>query len=205
MACLHWHYSKCTPAGKLVKVGVWEDGVFVGAVIFSRGANAHIGEPYGLKQIKVCELTRVALTQHKATVSRILSIAIRMVKKHCPGLRLIVSYADTEQNHHGGIYQASNWLYCGQIISTPKVVYQGRVRHMRSVTSIRGTAIGLPNLPPTFKHKYLYPLDEIIRKRIEKLRKPYPKRGDSVTIARSATSREEAVQVRPRRSICTNA
>ena len=30
-----------------------------------------------------------------------------------PGLRLIVSYADKDQNHHGGIYRATNWIYEG--------------------------------------------------------------------------------------------
>jgi len=38
-ACLNWHYSKCLPVGKLVKVGVWEDKKFIGCIIFSRGAN----------------------------------------------------------------------------------------------------------------------------------------------------------------------
>ncbi len=26
---------------------------------------------------------------------------------------IIVSYADTSQNHHGYIYQATNWIYTG--------------------------------------------------------------------------------------------
>ncbi|WP_239873981.1 hypothetical protein [Yersinia enterocolitica] len=63
-ACLNWHYAKAVPVGKLVKVGAWEDGKFIGVVIFSRGANNHIGQPYSLQQDQVCELTRVALRQH---------------------------------------------------------------------------------------------------------------------------------------------
>jgi hypothetical protein len=23
-ACEHWHYSRCVPASKLIKIGVWE-------------------------------------------------------------------------------------------------------------------------------------------------------------------------------------
>lgn len=90
----HWHYSKRMPAGKAAIVGVWEFGKFIGCVIFSRGANNHIGNPYGLNQTEVCELTRVALTEHVAPVSRIVGISVRMLKKQSPGLRLIVSYAD---------------------------------------------------------------------------------------------------------------
>jgi hypothetical protein len=36
-ACLNWHYSGTVPVGKLVKVGAWEDGKFIGVVIFSCG------------------------------------------------------------------------------------------------------------------------------------------------------------------------
>ena len=44
-ACEHWHYSRSVPRGKSVYVGVWEDGRFIGVVIFSRGANRHIASP----------------------------------------------------------------------------------------------------------------------------------------------------------------
>ncbi|WP_449441465.1 Mom family adenine methylcarbamoylation protein [Serratia entomophila] len=46
-------------------------------------------------------------------VSQILAKAIKFLSAVCPGLRLIVSYADKDQNHHGGIYQATNWIYEG--------------------------------------------------------------------------------------------
>jgi len=32
-AVMRWHYSRQMPSCKLVKVGVWEDGRFVGAII----------------------------------------------------------------------------------------------------------------------------------------------------------------------------
>lgn len=31
-AVLRWHYSRAMPAAKLVRIGVWEDGRFVGAM-----------------------------------------------------------------------------------------------------------------------------------------------------------------------------
>ena len=109
----HWHYSECLPAGKIVKVGVWEDSVFIGCVLFSRGANNNLGSPYNLKQIEVAELTRVALNKHTAPVTRIVSIALRFLRLNSPGLRLIISYADPLKGHHGGIYQGGGWIYCG--------------------------------------------------------------------------------------------
>jgi len=38
---------------------------------------------------------------------------LRKLKKHAKGLKLVVSYADFNQGHHGGIYQATNWIYVG--------------------------------------------------------------------------------------------
>ncbi len=183
----HWHYSGDLPAGKSVKVGAWEDGKFIGVVIYSLGANKYIGAPYQLTMQEVCELTRVALSEHKSQTSKIIAHSIKMLKKQSPGLRLIISYADSNQGHHGGIYQASNWIYCGQIESDGGQYLNGQVVHRRTVYSRYGRqdiewlkanvdplAHYVKVLP---KHKYLMPLDDAMRKQIEPLRKPYPKRS----------------------------
>lgn len=60
----HWHYSQNMPKGKLVHIGVWEDGVFKGVVLFGRGANNNMLKPYGLTQYEGCELVRIALREH---------------------------------------------------------------------------------------------------------------------------------------------
>jgi hypothetical protein len=75
-ACEKWHYSKSVPVPPLVKIGAWEDGKFIGVVIFSRGASSNLMSPYGLGQDEGCELTRIALTNHKTEVSRIVKLAI---------------------------------------------------------------------------------------------------------------------------------
>ena len=188
-ACKTWHYSKSVPAGKLVKIGVWENDVFIGVILFGRGASNAIGKPYGLKQTEICELVRVALTTHETPVSRILAIALRMLAKNQPGLRLIVSYADPSENHHGGIYQATNWLYAGDTKPDFAIIDKnGKRWHSRMVSTTgyktsfgirkktikpsEGKRVTLPG-----KHKYLYPLDKAIRKQIAHLAQPYPKRA----------------------------
>lgn len=113
-ACENWHYSGCLPAGKLVKVGAWEGGKFIGVVLFGRGATPNLGKPYDLGQDECVELVRIALTRHENAVSRIASLAMKFLQKANPKLRLIVSFADSSQGHHGGIYQAGNWVYNGQ-------------------------------------------------------------------------------------------
>lgn len=172
-----WHYSHTMPAGRNVYIGVWEGGRFIGTVLFGMGSgNSTNGTRYGLSSShEMAELTRVALTEHESPVSKIIAVAIRMLKKQSPDLRLLISMADPLQGHIGGIYQAGNWIYTGE--TKPDVLYfsRGEWVHHRTATS-RGSAKGLPSRPLPPKYRYLYPLDDAMRKQIEPLRQPYPKR-----------------------------
>ncbi len=198
-ACENWHYSKCIPVNKLVKIGAWENNKFIGVVIFSPGASAYSGRRYGLSKQQICELTRVALSCHKNPVSKILSISMKFLKLKNPGLRMIVSYADPRQNHHGGIYQAGNWIYSG--VTEPggdfEYLIDGKWTHPRSVKEkfgFKGKALiekGVKVRKPTDKHRYLMPLDDEMRKKIEPLRKPYPKRAKSKDNVASGFQSEE--------------
>jgi hypothetical protein len=75
-ACLHWHYSRTLPVGKTVKIAVWEDGKFIGCLIFTPGSCGvgYIAPSLGINTKFVCELQRVALATHKTPVSRIIAI-----------------------------------------------------------------------------------------------------------------------------------
>ena len=101
----------------------------------------------------------------------------------------MVSYADLDMGHHGGIYQATNWIYEGIFNAGARqgFLIHGRVRHNKSVHSM-GVKQSIeavrrqidPMAKEVFtkgKHKYLMPLDEDMRKRIIPLAKPYPKRA----------------------------
>lgn len=184
-----WHYSGSMPTPPLVRVGVWEAGQFCGCVLFSRGANNHIGVPFGLSVTEVCELSRVALGGHLTPTSRVVAVALRFLRARARGLRLCVSYADPNHGHHGGIYQAGGWVYSGQTPSSFK--YQdrsGRVWHQRQVSvsgvkpqygTLRRVA-RIPDcikLPELGKHRYLMPLDDAMRSQIAPLARPYPKRA----------------------------
>lgn len=180
-ACKNWHYSQCMPRGKLVKIGVWENRKFIGVVIFGRGANKDLGKPFGLDQTEVCELTRIALNKHLSPVSRIVKIAIKFLKKTNEKIKLIVSFADKEQGHHGGVYQAGNWAYAGQTKSADEYFYKGKRYHGRAFRQKYGSHTryidkGLKILRGSSKHRYLMALDSKIGKNILKLSEPYPKR-----------------------------
>jgi hypothetical protein len=180
-ACEKWHYSGTLPTGKNNYVGVWENTQFIGVIIFGLGASASLCKPYSLGVFEVCELVRVALRQHVTPVTRMISIALKLVRKKNPGLRLCVSFADPYQGHVGGIYQGGGWIYSGT--SSPSMMYRlpdGTMTHERRWS---GQGWNAKKTPPAGtvkvkvpgKHRYLMPLDNEIRAQVEPLRKPYPK------------------------------
>jgi hypothetical protein len=187
-ACENWHYSKVIPVGKLVKVGVWENEKYIGCVIFGRGANNNMLKPFGINADRGCELVRIALTKHITPVSKILSFALKFLKKQSPELKLVVSYADADQEHHGGIYQATNWIYDGlkNANTMGAFIINGKKTHPKSVHSkgikqtIQAVRKQLDPKATIFytkgKHRYLMPLDDEMRIKIAPLAKPYPKR-----------------------------
>lgn len=187
-ACKHWHYSKSIPGSKLVKIGVWENDIFIGVVIYSNGANNNIGRPYNLETTECVELTRVALNKHITPVSRILSLSQKFLKKFCPKIKLIVSYADIDMGHHGCIYQANGWIYAGISGKNTKSAYiiKGKKIHPKTIFERYGTRSecivrkkhpDLKMFVTKGKHIYLMPLDEQMRKQVSSLSKPYPKRA----------------------------
>ena len=184
-ACTHWHYSGCLPCGKLAKVGIWENEIYIGCVVFGRGASPYLEKAYGLAKIECIELVRIALNNHINTVTKIVSLAIKKIKKSMPKIRLIVSFADPEQQHLGIIYQAGNWIYTGRSAITNMWNIKGQRMHQRSVGAKYGTC-NVEALKKKFpkltvyraegKYRYLMPLDKKMRKEIIKISLPYPHR-----------------------------
>jgi len=186
---LHWHYSRSLPAPPRVCIGVWEFNKFIGCVIFSRGAARNIGRPFGLDQTEISELTRVALSDHRAEVSKIVSVALKMIKKKEQGLKAVVSYADPARGHIGSIYQAGNWVYIGTTPETTEYIApDGKRWHSRMISPSgqkkvfgKYRAVWRPSecvsIKCPGKFKYVYSFDAEISKLLELIRKPYPKRA----------------------------
>jgi len=180
-ACENWHYSGCIPKSKLAKVGVWENGVFIGVIIYGVGATSSLVQQYGLKMNEGCELVRIALKKHKTEVTRIMAIAQKVLKKSMPNLRLVVSFADPSEGHHGGIYQGNGWIYTGKSAECAFPIINGKKTHPRTLSLLVKAGkvknrSDVPHIMTEGKHRYLMPLDKEMRERIMPLAKPYPKR-----------------------------
>ena len=69
----------------------------------------------GLELDEVLELTRLVCLDGygKNLESYVISQSFKWLKTHAKEVKVLVSYADPEQAHTGGIYRATNWLYQG--------------------------------------------------------------------------------------------
>lgn len=185
-ACERWHYSKCIPKFKTVKIGVWENGAFIGCVIFTNPMPPVV-KRFRCQSRQITELARVALARHQTPVSRIIAIATKMIVKTNPGLIVLVSYADTGQGHHGGIYQASGFSYFGKNDGGREYLFKGRWVHPRTIVgAIANGSIGkddawsLPSRSTGGKHCYAKLIGNSKQYRIPLQSQPFPKRARSI-------------------------
>ena len=78
--------------------------------------------------------------------SYVISQTFKWIRENAPRIKVLVSYADPEQNHDGAIYQATNWIYqgCGDFQLAPtyslRLTENGEWMHSRSVYSKFGSA-----------------------------------------------------------------
>ena len=188
-AVMRWHYSKRMPIARLARFGVWEAGRFVGAIVYCHGGNRHAYQAFGLTMHQGAELVRVALGDHDAPVSQVVAEATRQLHRASPGTRLVISYADPLQGHHGGIYQALSWAYLGPSPGARGAwrLPSGELVHHRSYTGapgfkgkarkapppqalgIKARRVELPRL-----HRYAYGMDKAMRRHLARLAQPYP-------------------------------
>ena len=195
-ACLNFHYAKAIP------VNVFGYSVFnnkndwCGVVLFGIGATNNIGSPYGLNQGQIVELVRMALNGKQESTTKAMSIALKLIKKYAPNVKLVVSYADSEQGHIGTIYQATNWFYTGYSTDT-NLIINGKREHRRTLGSRFGTCSSeklkkkgydVKILKTKPKWKYIYPLDKSLIHLCKSLAKPYPKKELNAQIEKGISS-----------------
>ena len=183
-AVKNYHYSQRMPSGKLVKFGAWEDGKFIGAVIYGSGATPRIGRPFNINQGQICELVRVALTDHRTPTSKIVAITLKILRKTFDKLKMVVSFADSSQGHIGILYQAGGWLFVGSAEYHAFVV-NGVTYHPRTLGArygVGGQSVqwlqehvdpSAKRIQSGIKHKYIKVFDRSILDRIKI--QPYPK------------------------------
>jgi hypothetical protein len=185
------HYSRSLPASTLVGVGFKESGRSIGCVIFSRGASSEIGSPFSVRQDEVCEMTRVAFGPHETPTSRLVSLAIKRLRKQSPHLRLLISFSDPMQHgpsgqpHVGTLYRACGWWFIGMTNAESLIQLDGKLYHPRTISSRFHTrsigwlrqhvAADAQHVRQAPKFRFCLPLDAAMRAQLAPRVQAYPK------------------------------
>jgi hypothetical protein len=183
-ACLNFHYSKVSPIVAIAYSVFNLKNEWCGVITFGGGAGANMGMPYKLRYGQYLELTRMALNGKQESTSKAMSIAIKLVKKNCPSVKLLISYADKGQNHFGTIYQATNWYFVDDTESSgEEVFYKGKWTHNRMSSQVSKEFYKtLLKRKKSGKRKYIYPLDKTLIPLCISLNKEYQKKEQPAQI-----------------------
>lgn len=187
------HYSGKVVQNSQVHFGVFLDGKCGGALQFGPSLDKRkmLGIVEGTKWNEFMELNRMVLADWlpRNGESRVIAIAMRLLRRAYPGLKWVVSFADGTQCGDGTIYRASGFVLIGikvndQIIEFPDGLRETRLvltdsRRPRRIEMARryGAVIGggcslRPFLLvgaraiPGFQLRYIYFLDPTARDRL---------------------------------------
>lgn len=187
-ACLKFHYAKSVPSVQYGFNVYNDDDEWCGVICYGGGATPNIGKPFGLIQGEILELVRVALNGKQKATSECVAASLRELHRIDPILKMVVSYADLDQEHAGTIYQATNWIYLGKMNSGSRgaFIINGKKTHPRTIGSMGGVQSLKwvqehldPNATEFYtkgKHRYIFVFDKRLRKQWLKQHQPYPKR-----------------------------
>jgi len=172
----NYHYSKfASPRCYDYPIAVFNDkDEFCGVICYGRGAHASMGKPYNLFSGQYLELMRVALNGKQESTSKAISLSIKMIKKNCPSVKLLISFADKRQGHTGVIYQATNWFFHKDIKTVGKEYYYKNKWTSGNFGKKIDKSI-LNKRDAGGRLKYIYPLKKEMVSLCKELSKPYPK------------------------------
>lgn len=108
------HYSGKVVKNSQIHIGVYYQGKLEGAMQFGPSLDKRkmIGLVEGTLWNEFIELNRMAFSEAlpRNSESRAIGIAMRILKKHCPQLKWVISFADGTQCGDGTIYRASGFV-----------------------------------------------------------------------------------------------
>jgi hypothetical protein len=188
---LEKHYAKRMPSISYA-FGLYEDDILVGVCTYGTPSSTHLRNGIAGEENSeyVLELSRLCIeSKHKNAASILVGRSLQMLPKPS----IVVSYADTEQNHVGYVYQACNFIYTGLSIKKKDWAIKGMEHlHGQTIADIsRGQEKRLDFMKEKFgddfymkerarKHRYIFVTgkNKKLKAAIRYPSEPYPK-GES--------------------------
>ena len=151
--CKEWllykHYARRMPPIEY-SFGLFDlNGTMQGIVTYGTPVSSTLRNLWQNKY-KLIELNRLCVNEglEKNVLSYFVGISLKMLPKPF----VIASYADTSKNHHGYIYQATNWLYTGLSVAFKDYMIKG-MEHLHNGT-IMDMSRGQENRVQWLRDKY---------------------------------------------------
>lgn len=116
-----------------------------------------LGEEYHEGVYTLQRLARVAQPPEGFVLSAFLAQSLKAFSEYRPNAVFVTAFSDTTEGHHGGIYQATNWLYFGTTGGRAKfwLDADGRLRHPRQCgVNVDGVSKGWTPVMRESKHRY---------------------------------------------------
>ena len=148
----HKHYAHRIPSISYC-YGLFDGESLVGVCTFGKPESHQLCKGCcGEENAKyVYELNRLCVNDKLE--KNVLSWFLGQCFKLLPKPLILVSYADTAMNHHGYIYQATNWIYTGATKARTDINTGGN-KHSRHYA--KGNVDYSDRKPRSSKHRYFY-------------------------------------------------
>lgn len=182
------HYSRRIVNNSYVHLGVYHQGEFRGVLQFGYALNPHRAGKVveGTQQGEYLELNRMWLDDAcpRNTESQTISFAVKYIRRACPTVAWIQSFADERCGGLGVVYQASNFLFCGSHLTTFWLLDDVWYHEMLLTAHKKGGGRGVhlrENIHRAQRHqyrqfRYVLFLKQPWKKRLRLPVQPYPKR-----------------------------
>jgi hypothetical protein len=181
----NWHYTGTSPRG-LTTVGLKRDGFLVGVAGFGPCSYPGVQKAvWGGDSSNTVEIRRFALVDNlpSNTASWFMSQALRLLDR---SIEVVVAFSDPGAGHHGGMYQACNFVFLGTTRPAHHYVDQfGAFVHKRVVweaakrngldVDAQATKNGLVKIADPPKNRYAIGLSRRAQKALAAKALAYPK------------------------------
>ncbi len=130
-----WHYSKSINGiMSSFCFGLFYEDLLIGAAIFGKPAMANQYKKYANNADDLLELRRLAIIDEtpKNTESFFIGSCLRYLRKNTC-IKIILSYADSNYDHSGIIYRASNFEFKGMTSCGRVIIYKDKKYHDKAI------------------------------------------------------------------------
>lgn len=165
-------------------LGIFWQGRCEGVLTFGNPISNLAVQRYGLRQCESFELRKMWLSDRPPanSESRILAIAARLIRKHYPLVKILLTYCGSEET--ASAYRAAGWIAQDANSYVREVLVDDKWYSIRDANRYRLTSRATEKKTES-RRKFVLPLDASVAQRIE----------------RSPSKRETAGSDRPGRSI----